>query len=122
MIRALILASAGVVGACGGSSQKPAAEPIANIQPAQTPTTSPPMNATDRVLAALERFERDMCACAPKDSACAQRVSDEMTTWSQEQAANAGASEPAHMTEAQTARATKIGTHMGECMQAAMGS
>jgi hypothetical protein len=123
MTRALSLTSVLVLAACGGGgAQKPPAEPVTNVAPAQAPATASPMSETDRAFAALERFERDMCACQAKDAECAKRVNDDMMKWSQENSENAAKSKPAHMTEEQIDRATKIGTHIGECMLAATGS
>jgi hypothetical protein len=68
-------------------------------------------------MAKMSEFKDQMCAC--KDAECAKKVSDDMTTWSQEQAKNA--KEPVKMSEADQKRATEIGTQMGECMQKAMG-
>ena len=64
----------------------------------------------------MHAFKDEMCACT--DTRCAQRVSDDMTKWGQEQANNKW--DPPKMTEADTKEATEIGTEMGECMQRAM--
>lgn len=64
----------------------------------------------------MRKFTDDMCAC--KDTACAQKVSDEMTKWSQEMVSSDKT--PPKMTEADTKEAQEIGTRMGECMQRAM--
>jgi len=65
----------------------------------------------------MREFRDQMCAC--KDSACAQKVSDVMTQWGQEQAKENA--EPPKMTEEDTKKFTQIGEDMGKCMQKAMG-
>jgi hypothetical protein len=72
---------------------------------------------TGRAFAALRRFKDEMCQC--QDAACAQRVSEEMTKWGEEQAKDAV--EPPRMTDDESKAATEIGMKMGECMQRAMG-
>jgi len=67
-------------------------------------------------LAKMREFTESMCQC--KDSACAQKVSDDMTKWSQEMMKEE--EEPPKMTEQEIKEATEIGTRMGECMQKAM--
>jgi hypothetical protein len=69
-------------------------------------------------MAKMREFRVEMCACS--DTACAQRVSDEMATWSQEQAKDS--KEPPKMTDEETKEATQIGEAMGKCMQKAMGA
>jgi hypothetical protein len=69
-------------------------------------------------MAKMGEFRDEMCACS--DTACAQRVSDEMATWSQEQAKDS--KEPPKMTDEETKEATQIGEAMGKCMQKAMGA
>lgn len=64
----------------------------------------------------MERFTEDMCNC--RDAQCSQRVVDEMTRWSQEQARSDA--EPAPMSEDDTKRAVEIAERMGACMQNAM--
>ena len=65
----------------------------------------------------MSEFRDQMCAC--KDSACAQKVSDVMTQWAQDQAKDNA--EPPKMTEEDTKKFTQIGEDMGKCMQKAMG-
>ncbi|MEO8844370.1 MAG: hypothetical protein ABI704_22490 [Kofleriaceae bacterium] len=65
----------------------------------------------------LTEFKDQICACT--DSACAQRVSDGMTSWGQDQARENH--EPAKMNEEETKKVTQIGEQMGKCMQKAMG-
>jgi hypothetical protein len=67
-------------------------------------------------MAQMERFKDQMCAC--KDSACAQRVSDDMTKWSQ-QLSQTQRNMP-KMTVDETKRAAVIGEAMGKCMENAM--
>lgn len=80
-------------------------------------TVALPSGDTARIFAKFMKFTDDMCAC--KDSACAQRVSDEMTKWSQEMSRSER--EPPRMTEEDQKRAAEIGERMGKCMQTAMG-
>jgi hypothetical protein len=61
-------------------------------------------------------FTDEMCAC--RDTACASRVSDEMTKWSVQMAKQQRT--PPRMTEGDTKRFTELGERMGKCMQAAM--
>ena len=64
----------------------------------------------------MERFTDEMCNC--RDPQCSQRVVDEMTRWSQEQAKSDAEAPP--MSEEDTKRAVEIGERMGACMQNAM--
>ncbi|MEO6772640.1 MAG: hypothetical protein ABI467_06405 [Kofleriaceae bacterium] len=73
--------------------------------------------STDKAMSAMTKFRDEMCACT--DSACAQRVSDEMTKWGQEEARND--QNPPKMTEDDVKRFTRLGEIMGTCMQKAMG-
>lgn len=75
-------------------------------------------DAAQRALAKLTEFKDSMCAC--KDAACPQRVTDEMTKWSQEAAESR--EEPPRLTQEQTSQAAAIGEEMGKCMQVAMGA
>lgn len=68
-------------------------------------------------MAKMAAFRDAMCAC--NDADCAQRVANDMTTWSQQMAATTR--RPPTMTEADQAEATQLGTEMGQCMQKAMG-
>ena len=75
----------------------------------------------DRFEAAMQTFERftgDMCQC--KDAACAKHVSDDMTTWAM--AMEKEWQPPPRLDEAQTKRATEIGTRMADCMVKAMSA
>jgi hypothetical protein len=67
-------------------------------------------------MAKMTEFKDKMCACA--DTACAQKVSDDMTKWSTEQAKNM--KEPPKMSEEDTKKMTQIGEDLGKCMQKAM--
>jgi len=69
-------------------------------------------------LAKLTAFRDEMCKC--QDPACVQRVSDEMTAWSQTQMKLRPI--PPKMNEDQTKRATELGEQMGRCMQKAMAA
>ena len=72
----------------------------------------------DDEMVKMEQFKNQMCTC--KDTACAQKVSDEMAKWSQQIAKHGGA--PPRMTDDEVKRATVIGEQMGKCMQKAMGA
>jgi hypothetical protein len=74
--------------------------------------------SSEKALAKMEEFKDKLCAC--KDAACTQHVSDEMSKWAQDAAKDQ--TEPPHMTEEDTKRATAIGEEMGTCMQAAMSA
>jgi len=115
MMRALIVVSLLLLG-CGGS-KKPAPEQVVeNKQPAIV--AEPPPTEAQGVMARFAAFDRAMCTCV--DMACVQRVSDDMTKWSQAEAQKH--QEPPKMSEADQKRATEIGMHMAECMQKAMGA
>jgi hypothetical protein len=79
-------------------------------------TVWPTDPGTREALAKMDEFTIAMCACT--DAACAQRVSDDMTRWSQEMARTQR--RPPKMTAADTERAAAIGEKMGRCMQNAM--
>jgi hypothetical protein len=70
------------------------------------------------VMATMEGFKDQMCAC--KDAKCAERVSDDMTKWSQQAARDM--KDPPRLTDEDTRRASDIGEAMGRCMQAAMSA
>ena len=76
--------------------------------------TSP---GASEALETMTHFKDEMCAC--KDTGCAQKVSDEMATWSQDQAKQ-HAKEPPKMSDDEIKRATDLGEAMGKCMQRAM--
>jgi hypothetical protein len=61
-------------------------------------------------------FKDQMCAC--KDTACATKVSDDMTKWGAEQAKEMGAA--AAMSDDDTKKMTQVAQDMGACMQKAM--
>ncbi len=65
---------------------------------------------------AMNKFRGEMCAC--KDSACAQKVSEDMTRWGQQMAKEEP--DPPKLTEEDTRRFTQLGEALGKCMQAAM--
>lgn len=67
-------------------------------------------------LAKMTSFTDAMCACS--DAACARKVNEDMLTWSK---ANPPTSK-APMSEADTKKATEIGTRMSECMRKATGA
>jgi hypothetical protein len=65
----------------------------------------------------MKQYKDEMCACT--SSECAQRVSDDMTKWGQEQAKSLR--DPPKLTTVETKVFTQIGEQMGRCMQRAMG-
>lgn len=77
-------------------------------------------NATMReAMLAMEKFRDQMCACS--DQACAQQVSEGMTKWSQEIAANWHGEFP-RPTEEDTRRMAEITRRMTDCMTRAMSA
>jgi hypothetical protein len=120
MTRTALMMGSLLLAACGGGN-KPAPQPVVANDPSSTtaePAPPPPMTETEVAMAKMAEFETAMCAC--KDADCAKLVSDQMTAWSMEMAKVA--KEPVKLSEAEMKRATEMGTHMGECMQAAMGA
>lgn len=72
----------------------------------------------DEAIRGFERFTGEMCQC--KDSACAIRVSDDLTRWG---TAIQKDWEPApKLDEAQMKRATALGTRLADCMTRAMAA
>jgi hypothetical protein len=67
-------------------------------------------------MAKMSEFKDAMCKCS--DAPCAQKVSDDMTKWSQEQSSKSTAA--AKMSEADTKKAAEISEELGKCMQKAM--
>jgi len=63
----------------------------------------------------MSDFTDQMCAC--KDTACATKVSDDMTKWGTEQAKDSASMATDEET---TKKMTDLATKMGECMQKAM--
>ncbi len=76
----------------------------------------PSSPGTREAMAKMDEFKVAMCACA--DAACAQRVADDMTRWSQEMARDQRPQPK--MSEEDVKRAAAIGEEMGQCMQRAM--
>lgn len=75
------------------------------------------LERTMTALAKMTEFADKMCAC--HDTTCAQKVSDEMTKWAQEQATKQ-TRRPPKMSEQMTKRFTELGERLGKCMQQAM--
>jgi len=69
-------------------------------------------------LAKSAEFKDKMCAC--KDAECAKKVNEEMTAWSKANPPKDG--KAAAMSEADTKKATEIGTEMSACMAKANGA
>ena len=75
-------------------------------------------NSIQRAFTAMTKFRDEMCVC--KDSPCAQKVSDEMTKWGQEEAKSER--DPPKLSDEDVKRFTQLGQEMGTCMQKAMSS
>ena len=69
----------------------------------------------EQVVAKMTELKDRMCEC--KDTACATKVNEDMTAWSQ--AMEKGGAAP-RMTEADSEKVAAIGTELGKCMQTAM--
>jgi hypothetical protein len=74
--------------------------------------------STELAMKVMTKFRDQMCMC--KDTACAQKVSDDMTKWAQDIAKDER--EPPKFSEDDTKAFTVIGETMGKCMQQAMGA
>jgi hypothetical protein len=105
--------------ACGGSQQPPPSPPIANHAPASSsPPPAPPQPGSpwQGITAKFGDFTHQMCAC--RDSACAQKVSDDMVKWASELARQN------ERTRAETPEQQKqlaaLAEEMTKCMSAAM--
>lgn len=75
-------------------------------------------NSAAAAMQKMEELKTKMCAC--KDAACAQAVSDDMASWSQEQAKNQKS--PPKLSDNDQKRAAALGEQMGKCMQEAMAA
>jgi hypothetical protein len=110
-----------VLVACGGKESPPPAQPVSNTVP--VPDAGPidaPMDEASAAIAKMTEFRDDMCKCA--DTACADRVQEEMTKWATtmaEDASRAREKRPA-VSEEVMKRMTEIGQTYGECMTKAM--
>jgi hypothetical protein len=74
-------------------------------------------NSAEHAFAAMSKFRDQMCACT--DTACAQKVAEDMTKWGQEESKDDR--EPPKMSDEEVKRFTQLGEDMGHCMQKAMG-
>jgi hypothetical protein len=119
-MRALVLLPL-ILGACGGGhANQPAAEPIGNQQPAPE-KPAPATESSESMPApmrAMTAFTDRMCACA--DTACAQKVNEDMTAWASRMAEDT--KQPVQISEDEQKRYTEIGVRMGECMQQVMNA
>jgi hypothetical protein len=117
MMRASTLMIVAFAAACWRSSPPPPVEPTPPAEPPRRaqPPSRPPLSKLEEMMQTFEQFADDMCSC--RDATCAQRVSDEMSRWSQDHAADQD--EPPKMTEEDAKRAADIGVHLGECKQKA---
>ena len=95
-------------------------EEIGRCMKRATPAGSTASSGTSarEAIAKMASFKDEMCSCT--DTACAQRVSDDMARWSQEQAQQHGPA--ASMSPEETQQTTQLGEAMGKCMQRAMGA
>jgi hypothetical protein len=112
-----------VAAACGGSPPPPTAPaptPVSNTAPppAAPAEAAPAPGSANEAIAAMTRFKDELCKCT--DTACAQRVSDEMTKWAQDMTKSHP--EPPKMSDEDVKTATALGEAMGTCMQRAMGA
>jgi hypothetical protein len=73
-------------------------------------------SSTTQAMAAMTKFKDEMCQCTTSE--CAQRISDEMTKWGQEQSKDM--TEPPKLSDEETKAFTALGEQMGKCMQKAM--
>ncbi len=71
-------------------------------------------------VAKMTEFKDQMCAC--KDKACADKVQEGMTKWSQEMATKAGDKKDQKADEATMKKMTEVGQAYGECMTKAMSA
>jgi len=110
------LVSLAIVACWRSSPPPPASPPVAEQSTARPQRVAPPMRNVDIMFEAMERFTDDMCRC--QDAPCAQRVSEDLTRWAQDQAKTEA--EQPQMTEEDQKRAMDIGQRMGTCMQNAM--
>ncbi|HEY5937035.1 MAG TPA: hypothetical protein VIU61_20435 [Kofleriaceae bacterium] len=113
MLRSLLVIA--VLG-CGGK-QAAAPQPISNAaaEPAEPPP--PPKTRSELALEKMGEFRDSMCKCGEGDKDCAQKVSDEMTKWSEAQPREP---DPEPMKPGDSTAAEQIGKEMGECMMKAM--
>lgn len=117
------LVCAALTACWSGSRQEAAApQPIENSSPPPpvvSSVRSPPPRRTpnEEALDRMRELESALCAC--QDMTCVQRVSEDMTQWSQELSQRG---EQLKLTDEETKQATEIGMRMGECMQRAMAN
>ena len=83
------------------------------------PDKNSPERQVRNVVATFRGFADRMCAC--KDKACADRVQNEMSTWSTEMARTMKV-EKAKPDEALMKEMTELGTRYGECMTKVMSA
>ena len=94
-------------------------------QPLPTPATGAisrvllqldPVGSVATAMAKMQEFKTNMCKCT--DAACATKVTEDMTKWSQEFAKTA--SKDQQIDEATTQKLTELTIAMSECAQKAM--
>jgi hypothetical protein len=71
-------------------------------------------------LAKMTEFKDRICACA--DKPCAQKVTDDMTAWSQEMAKNAGDMKPDDVSPDDAKKMAEISKRMGDCSMKVMAN
>jgi hypothetical protein len=80
----------------------------------------PRPSGMDSAMDKMVEFKDKLCACKEHDSKCAERVTDEMTQWSQEMARSASDVMPDDVTPEDAKRMADITRQMGECSMKAM--
>ena len=110
-----------VLAACSGSAQAPAQEPVlTNSVPKPAPDAAVDAALTDAaaVTAKMMVFRDQLCAC--KDTACAERITGELTRWAQEIAREPRAEQ--NFTEADTRQIAEISEGFAKCMSRISGT
>ena len=68
------------------------------------------------IVLGLKRFAEQMCACGPRNKACADKVNEQMTTWAQQLASEQSSEVLGRMSEQDTEAIRGITNRMSECM------
>jgi len=119
-MQAGVLVIAAMLAACWTGSEQPTT--VQNIAPKPTepakpaPERVPTEGTPGHAVYKFERFKNAMCACA--DSACATKVTEEMTTWATEMSRTMGKDD--RPDPALAKRMSAIGEAFARCMTAAM--
>lgn len=100
------------------SKAAPAAGDPAVAEPAAAEPSKPNDAETDADIAAavikIKTYSDQMCAC--KDAACAEKITNEMTTWGQAMAKKYEGKDEGKPSEAQTKAIEAATTRLAECM------